>query len=756
MYRRFAVLLIVPPIALWSACGRGSQATATDLIKSADALVAQNKPAEAITQYRLAVEADKRSPLARQRLGEAFALIGDNGRAAEQLARAADLSPEDMALQLEAARALLVTGNFEDARSRAEIVARKDNKNVGAQIVRATAAAGMKDATGALSALDTITKLNPARARTYVERGQLQASTGRTDEAEAGFKQAIATNGKSPDGYIALANFYWSHGRPADAEQVLKRGIAAIPRDVSVNVAMANLYIVTRRASEAEAPLRATVEAAPNDVNAKLRLADYYVSQKKGDAARPLLQSLSANKDAGAAAGTRLAGMDYDAGNATAAYQRLDDLIKKDPINAQLLTVKGTWRLHEGKSDEALSLAQQAVKLDPRATDALNLLGRAQLAKHGTADAEKSFAATLQVDPKDPDALVAMTHLNIARGRSEEALTMAKQAVAAAPTDGVARLALASALFATGDVSAAQAELAPVMTVMSNSAAAVTLQGQIDLRAGNTAAARDAFTRAVKLDPQMTVALSALVDMDLKAKRPADAIRLLETHADASKRSDVLVVAGRAYAVAGDLAKAESSLRKAIELDPSTLEAYNVLGQVYIRQNKLGEALKAYEQRITERPNDVSAHTMVGMIQLVQGKQSEARSRFETVLGIDPRAPVASNNLAYLDADAGTNLDVALNRAQTAKAALPDDPDVNDTLGWVYVKRNLPALGVTPLQQAIQTKPSEPMYHYHLGVAYAKNGDKDRARQSLEKALSLSPSFQGAADAKRTLDTLGR
>jgi hypothetical protein len=33
-------------------------------------------------------------------------------------------------------------------------------------------------------------------------------------------------------------------------------------------------------------------------------------------------------------------------------------------------------------------------------------------------------------------------------------------------------------------------------------------------------------------------------------------------------------------------------------------------------------------------------------------------------LAVDARAAVASNNLAYLDAEAGTNLDVALNRAQ--------------------------------------------------------------------------------------------
>ena len=120
----------------------------------------------------------------------------------------------------------------------------------------------------------------------------------------------------------------------------------------------------------------------------------------------------------------------------------------------------------------------------------------------------------------------------------------------------------------------------------------------------------------------------------------------------------------------------------------------------------------------------------------------------------DPRAPVASNNLAYLDAEAGTNLDVALNRAQTAKAALPDDPDVDDTLGWVYVKRGLPALAIAPLGEAIKKNKTNPLYHYHLGMAYAKSGDNDNARASLQRALQLSAAFPEAADARRTLESL--
>jgi Flp pilus assembly protein TadD len=107
-----------------------------------------------------------------------------------------------------------------------------------------------------------------------------------------------------------------------------------------------------------------------------------------------------------------------------------------------------------------------------------------------------------------------------------------------------------------------------------------------------------------------------------------------------------------------------------------------------------------------------------------------------------------------MDAQAGTNLDVALNRAQAAKAALPDDPDIDDTLGWVYVKRGLPALAITPLRQAAQRNPSNPVYHYHLGVAYAKSGDATQARASLQQALKLSPSFDGADVARQTLNGL--
>ena len=124
------------------------------------------------------------------------------------------------------------------------------------------------------------------------------------------------------------------------------------------------------------------------------------------------------------------------------------------------------------------------------------------------------------------------------------------------------------------------------------------------------------------------------------------------------------------------------------------------------------------------------------------------------MLEIDPRAAVAANNLAWIYAQDGGNLDIALQLAQTAKSQLPDQPEFNDTLGWIYYKKDLATLAIPPLQQSVEKDPKNPVYHYHLGLAYAKSGDKGKAKSSLEQALKLKPDFEGAAEARKVLASL--
>jgi Flp pilus assembly protein TadD len=153
-------------------------------------------------------------------------------------------------------------------------------------------------------------------------------------------------------------------------------------------------------------------------------------------------------------------------------------------------------------------------------------------------------------------------------------------------------------------------------------------------------------------------------------------------------------------------------------------------------------------------PKPVAALTLVGMILDSQGNTAAAQKKFERVMQLDSEAPVAANNLAWIYAENGGNLDVALQLAQTAKRKLPELAEVNDTLGYIYYKKNLPALALPPLRASVEKDPANAGFHYHLGLAYAQAGESALARQSLTKALSLKLDEKGAQDARAVLDSL--
>jgi len=175
-----------------------------------------------------------------------------------------------------------------------------------------------------------------------------------------------------------------------------------------------------------------------------------------------------------------------------------------------------------------------------------------------------------------------------------------------------------------------------------------------------------------------------------------------------------------------------------------------MLAELYTRQNRLDEARAEYEGFAKRDPSAVGARTMVGIILETQGKTEEARKSYEETINTGGNAPVAANNLAFMYAEQGTNLDRALELATTAKQRMPDDPRVDDTIGWIYYKKDLASLAVGPLEDAIKKQPSYADAHYHLGMTYAKLGERAKAREALERAFKLNPKI-GGDEARRVL-----
>jgi tetratricopeptide (TPR) repeat protein len=262
--------------------------------------------------------------------------------------------------------------------------------------------------------------------------------------------------------------------------------------------------------------------------------------------------------------------------------------------------------------------------------------------------------------------------------------------------------------------------------------------------------------KALELDPNHFEAFEGLTRLDLATGRAKEAVARIDARLARKEPSpELLMVAAIAYAASGNPEKSETLLRQAIERDAGRLIAYSLLGQLYASQNRLNDARGQFEDILKRNPKSVAASTMIAMLHEAQGNTAAAEKQYQATLGIDARAAVAANNLAYIYVASNRNLDDALQLAQTAKQSLPDDPHVSDTIGWIYHKKDMHEQAIPHLENGVRLLPNDPVGHYHLGMAYVQSGDWVKARVALKRALSLKPDFQGADEARKALETIG-
>jgi tetratricopeptide (TPR) repeat protein len=515
---------------------------------------------------------------------------------------------------------------------------------------------------------------------------------------------------------------------------------------------LATLYLATRRAPEAEAHLRALADqdtsAAATD---RLGLADYYISVDRTDAAFRVLEPLSQGK-AGSAAATRMAAITYVRDGRAQGNQAIDAVLAKNPHSAPALILKSRFRVAEGHLDEALKLAQAAVQSDTQSVPALYLEGTIYRVLKQTDKAAVAFGEVLRLNPRATSAQLQLAELNLRQGKAGAAVQLADDAARRAPGDQAIQLTLLRTLIANGQIDRADGVARELLAKNPRAGVLHDAAAEIALTRGDRAAARKSFARALELQPGDLEAAEGLARLDLADKNPAAArTRADQILARAPKNAAVMVLAARVYGASGDMAQAEQRLRDAIQLDPSNLDAYILLGELYGSQHQLAEARTTFQSYLKMQPDSVPINTIIGILYSLEGNRGEARRQYERVLQIDPQATAASNNLAFIYAEDGGNLDVALQLAQRAKQKLPASPEVADTIGWVYVKKSMPALAVQQLQQAADRAPSNAMIQYHLGVALTKSGDVSRGRQALERALRLNLAPAAADDARRLL-----
>jgi tetratricopeptide (TPR) repeat protein len=553
---------------------------------------------------------------------------------------------------------------------------------------------------------------------------------------------------------LALAQYYWVSGRKAEAEKGMKEAIAVAPSDQRANGLISVFYQLTGRAAEAEPYLRAAANAEPTG-GATIRLADYYVAQNRHDEAAPLLNRVKPDAKFGPIAGVRLAELAQLDRRPDEAIAIVEGVLKTDPKNVMALSAKADLLRRQRKLDEASKAAEAAIAADRLSPSAKLARGRVLVAQGHLAEAEQAFQETLQLSPRAAAPQVELARLHVQTG-APDAVDLATKAAKADPGSLTTRLTLARALTQKRDYAQAQETLNVLLKAAPESASVHALMGTVLMRKGDAAGARAAYGQALERDPLQLEAIEGLTSLDFKAQHGAAAIARLESLVErAPRNAGLLMLSAAAYASVRDLPHAEERLIKALEIDPGLMPAYGTLGRIYLVQHKLDAAKAQFEKMVAAQPKPVAALTMIGMIEQMQSRLPEAEQAFQRVLRLDPRAGVAANNLAWIYAERGSDLDTALQLAQTAKASMPDQPQVNDTLGWVYFKKDMLQMAISTLQHTLELDSNNGPASYHLALAYEKSGNRVDARRMLEQSLRLGPSSDFSADAKRRLETLG-
>jgi Flp pilus assembly protein TadD len=148
------------------------------------------------------------------------------------------------------------------------------------------------------------------------------------------------------------------------------------------------------------------------------------------------------------------------------------------------------------------------------------------------------------------------------------------------------------------------------------------------------------------------------------------------------------------------------------------------------------------------------ATVLLGSARQSIGQQDEAVKLFRHAQELQPDDPRVLNNLARAIVETNGNIDEALRLAQLAVKSSPNQPNFTDTLGWIYLKKNLTDGALQLFNTLVRKHPDDPTFRYHLGAALFQKGDMQGARIALQVALDNKPAKDEAAQIRGLLARL--
>lgn len=391
----------------------------------------------------------------------------------------------------------------------------------------------------------------------------------------------------------------------------------------------------------------------------------------------------------------------------TAVYRVFREVLVGEDPTSDVLLAEARLALAAQNMTVARDAASRALKLDTDLTEARVIELRA-LSVQGEHEPAVAGARELSGKLTGDDVFLLADLLTAAERNVDARRELATLAGVPATRFGAERRLIAMDL-QDGDFDAAEKRLAPMLGERGTTAIALLITAQIAEQRGDD-------TRALQ-------SYRLLLDSSLALTARAAAARLLLKHGEAKGAISLL----------DDYAEQNPEAR----FDVGATKA-----QLLAQADDLPAALKTLDELEALYPGHPDIQYQRATALETGGRTRDALAQFERALKLRPEDPQLTNALAFTLADHGQKLDRAEMLVRHAIGISPDNPAIQDTLGWVMFRRGKVKESLPVLQRAWRNS-GDGEIAAHYGEALWKSGDEGQARYVWQQALNTNPAHEG-------------
>jgi tetratricopeptide (TPR) repeat protein len=747
-----AIAILFLTVLALSSCARDPQKAKAKYFAAGQGYMKKGQYGDAVIEFRNALRLDPRFVEAYYELAQADLAQHDWSSAYGYLEKTIELDPSRLDARLDRGRLYLAARQFDKAEDEANFVITQDSGHVAAHQLLGAALIGEQKPAQALAAFSKVTELLPDNPSAFVNVALVEISLHHYDDAERHLKKAIAVDPKSIQAYTDLANFYRLQNRVPEAQQVLRDGIAKNPDGIPLYLDSVSILVSQDKADEAEVLLGNLRAAIPNSTDATVAIGDFYFHRQETDKALTEYRRGLALSPKNIDIEKRMQDL-YIATNQQQLAIDLDhELMKEVPKDVTVRVNHGRLLMMEGNSHDAINYLQSVIADAVDSAEAHYYLAMAFWQNGDLAQGQKALLDALKVSPEWPVALQGLARLSLDQGNPADAKTYAEELIQKFPADPADRLILGEALARLGQLRPSEDQLLIAQQLSPNDPIVHLNLGQIYAAEKNWPASQKEFETVLQLDPHNTSVLAQLADVLSARNQASAALARVQQYVTANPNdANGHVILGALYVQAQNYSSAHFEFERAIQLDPRNTQAYLRNGKLYEADGRTDQAITQYQQALELQPRLAPLATMVGSLYLNKGDEVTARKYFARALVSDPNFALANADMAWIDAQEGKDLDIALGMAQKAKSLMPDLLSVTDTLAWVMYKKGSYATALPLLQQCVQKSPESAQFRYHLGMTLLADGQKSKGKDQLHTALHMKLEGFDAQEARRAI-----